>query len=337
MAPNTYVTEDNVLAVLAGVPLDQVAAQVPTTPADLDDAIEVYRAAGRAALEAQAQERGWFQVRVQFTDWHTAERSAAAHLSPRLREAQEAGTLTDWWFLRKHPCWRLRCRPGPKSTRADMTTAITALLDGLADDGTIERWWKPSLYEPETLAFGGPEGISLAHDLFHADSLGTLTYLRHNATSAQFEEPVGRKELSILLCTTLFRSARQDAHEQGDIWHRVVRERPLSAEPPLGRLRRMFPGLRRLMNLDTSPTSTLFAADGPLPFAVSWFNAFTTVGRGLADAAHDGTLEHGLRGVLANHVIFHWNRLGLPAGTQGILARAAREALMNPALDPAGD
>jgi hypothetical protein len=48
-----------------------------------------------------------------------------------------------------------------------MTAAIGTVLDDFTNGGTIKRWWE-SLYEPETLAFGGPDALNIAHDLFHA-------------------------------------------------------------------------------------------------------------------------------------------------------------------------
>ena len=51
----------------------------------------------------------------------------------------------------------------------------------------------------------------------------------------------------------------------------------------------------------------------------------TNAGHALAT----GTLDRGLRDVLAHHVIFHWNRLGLPASTQATLARSAQAAVMD--------
>ncbi|HXP19985.1 MAG TPA: thiopeptide-type bacteriocin biosynthesis protein [Streptosporangiaceae bacterium] len=328
-SPAPRATESQVLAVLAGTPLEQTADQIPMDPTDLADAVEVYQAAGRAALEAQPGACDWYQIRIQFTDWNSAEQIAATHLGPHLHQAQETGILTDWWFLRKHPCWRLRCRCGPKTTAASMKTAIAATLDSLVISGTVQRW-QESLYESETLAFGGSQGMDIAHDLFHADSHGILTYLRHNDPAAEPGTTAGRRELSILLCTTLFRSAWQDEHEQGDIWHRVAQMRTLSSTAPAGRLHGMIPGLQRLIHMDTSPTGTLFGADGSLSFAAPWSAAFAAAGRHLADTARDGTLQRGLRDVLAHHVIFHWNRLGLLVGTQAVLARAARETLMNP-------
>lgn len=325
MTPEPHAVENAVLAVLAGTPMPQAAARIPMNPADLADAVATYRAAGHAALNVPA--RGWFQARIHFTDWDTAEQTAATRLGPRLQQAQEAGTLADWWFLRKHPCWRLRCRPGPNATTTDVKTAVAPVLDSLVQAGTVQRWWE-TYYEPESPVFGGDRGMNIAHGLFHADSQGILTHLR--ATAALDQPAVGRRELSVLLCASLFRGARQDSHEQGDIWHRVVQMRPLAEAPSTGQLNGLASGLHRLMSVDTSPAGTLFGPGGPLPHAMPWAAAFTTAGRQLADAARDGTLERGLRDVLAHHVIFHFNRIGMPAPAQAVLARAARNALLGP-------
>ena len=54
---------------------------------------------------------------------------------------------------------------------------------------------------------------------------------------------------------------------------------------------------------------------------------------GLRRLRETGKLTCGLRTVVALHVIFHWNRIGLPATTQATLAQAAREAIFGDALD----
>lgn len=325
-------TADSVVAVLAGVPLDEAAAHIGMEPADLADAVEVYQAAGRAALDAPAA-HDWYQVSVQFPDWDTAEHTAATHLGPHLRRVEDAGAVAAWWFIRKAPCWRLRLRPTPTPTHMDVKTAVRHVLDSLTTAGLIERWWE-TIYEPETIAFGGPDAIGAAHDLFHADSQHILDYLRRTEPAAPPDPTLGRRELSILLCTTLLRSAGQDWYEQGDIWHRVARIRPLPTDTPTGRLHEMTHSLRLLMTTEARPTGTL--ADGPLSFAAPWAAAFGKAGQILGDAARDGILERGVRDVLAHHVIFHWNRLGLTARTQSILARAARDTVMNPPTSPPG-
>lgn len=317
--------EESILAVLAGVPLHQAAATSGMMPADLVDAVKVYRAAGQAALRVHTA-CDWHQVLIQFTDWDAAEQIGAHHLGPLL-QAQDAATVTEWWFLRKHPCWRLRCRPGSGVSMAGLTTAITAVLNDLSSAGVIDRW-QQSIYEPETLAFGGSQAMDIAHGLFHADSRGVLDFLRQHDTAAR--GIAGRRELSVLLCCTLLRSAGQEWHEQGDVWHRIAQMRPLPPGTPTERLEDLTGALHRLMTLDTAPTGTLVGPGGPLTSAAPWTAAFGEAGRALGNAARNGALVRGLRDVLAHHVIFHWNRLGLTNRAQAILARAARDAIMNP-------
>ncbi|MGH3928193.1 MAG: thiopeptide-type bacteriocin biosynthesis protein, partial [Pseudonocardiaceae bacterium] len=244
------------------------------------------------------------------------------HLGPRLQRLQDTGVITAWWFIRKAPCWRLRIKPDHHVEPAEMTTAVNSVLDGLTTGGLISRWHQ-SRYEPETFAFGGRSGMDLAHDLFCADSHNILAYLRRP------EPTLGRRELSILLCDILFRATGQEWFECGDIWHRVARLRPIPADTPTHRLAELAESLRTLLAYDARPTGALFGPDGPLAFAASWAAAFHQAGRALAAAANDNTLERGTRDILAHHVIFHWNRIGLPYKTQSILAHAARTAILS--------
>lgn len=321
------VTEKAILAVLAGTPLRQAAADVLIDPADLADAVDLYQAAGYAALQAQAATGDWYQVRIQFADWDTAEQAAAAHLWPELQRAETAGVLSSWWFIRKAPCWRLRCQPAPAALPADMKAHVTRALDQMLSRCLITGW-QESIYEPETHAFGGPEGILIAHHLFHADSRGVLGYASQLDPAVSGDGPgIGRRELSILLCSLLMRGAGQDWYEQGDTWNQVQATRPLPPGTPHERLREIRPIVWRLMTVDSEHTGTLVNGDGPLASASGWAAAFTTAGQALAANTHEGKLSRGLRDILAHHIIFHWNRIGLSARIQGILARAGTEAV----------
>jgi thiopeptide-type bacteriocin biosynthesis protein len=330
-------TARSVLAVLAGVPLDQAAARIGMEPADLADAVEAYQAAGYAALHAQAAARdGWYQVRVEFTDWNAAEQIAATRISPHLEQSQDAGLVTSWWFTRKAPCWRLRLRSASYARSGDMKEVVGSFLDGLTAAGLI-KGWREGIYEPETCAFGGPRGMRVAHDLFHADSRTVLRYLTLPALAVPPGPALGRRELSVLLCSVLFRGAGQDWHEQGDIWHRVTDLRPLPPDVPASRLGEMIGGLRRLMTLAVDPAGPLVGPPGPLASAAPWAAAFDEAGQSLGAAASDGTLERGVRDILAHHVIFHWNRLGLATRTQAILAQAACQTVMGQPLAAPAD
>ncbi|WP_283132946.1 thiopeptide-type bacteriocin biosynthesis protein [Rhizohabitans arisaemae] len=301
---------DAVLAVLAD-PVSAVPADLDET--ELSDAIALFTAAGRAALLTHRPD--WLHIRLRITVWEDAERIAAAMIGPLLTRAQQAGRIGDWWFLRKAPDWRLRIRPGHDPAEARFV--VDVLAGGLLAAGHITGH-QPGVYEPETFAFGGPAGIDIAHALFAADSSALLTYLADPADTTA----IGRRELSLILCSALFRAAGQDWYEQGDIWHRITLLRPLPGDVDPGQTLPMHADVRRLMTLDPR-------ADGPLGFAAAWADALARQGARLAEAHRDGRLERGIRSVLAHHVIFSWNRIGLPDRTQAILARAARDTIMD--------
>ncbi|WP_261558878.1 thiopeptide-type bacteriocin biosynthesis protein [Frankia tisae] len=302
-----------VLAVLAGADLEVTAANSALDPIDLDEAVEVFQAAGLAALERSA-EHACYQVRVQFPDWSAAEAVGATGLGPRLDRLQASGEIEGWWFLRKYPCWRLRL---PGADRG----AVDRVLDELTDTGVVARWW-PTVYEPETAAFGGAAGMDVAHDLFCADSRGVLDYVRHDAPG------LGRRELSILLLGGLLRAAGLDVFECGDVFDRVARLRPTPAEADAARIERLAQNVRALLSIPDLPTSELFTSGGPVEHAAPWLAAFQTAGRRLDDAAARGGLDRGVRAIMTHVLIFHWNRFGLSAASQGILARAATTALL---------
>jgi protein-L-isoaspartate(D-aspartate) O-methyltransferase len=242
---------------------------------------------------------GWTQLSIEFPAWPSAEAVVAEHLRPMLGP-------TGWWFIRKHPYWRIRCR-------TDICPAAATALDRLSTGGTIAGWHR-TIYEPEALAFGGHATMTTAHTLFHHDSRTVIDVLH--------APPRGlprRRELTVLAVGALLRGAGQDWFEQGDIWAKVA-----SLRPPGPACLRVAPrapaALHRLMTLDAGQ------ALAPLD---DWLEAFTTAGHDLAALARTGRLERGLRAVLAHHVIFHWNRLGLTAAEQHVLATLARDTVMN--------
>src|SRR5262249_28985855 len=93
--------------------------------------------------------------------------------------------------------------------------------------------------------------------------------------------------------------------------------------------RPMAEKLTRLMTVSTEPFGEPFGERGRLSFTIPWCAAFADAGRQLGAATSDGTLRRGIRDVLAHHVIFHWNRLGLSTAVQGILASAAANVILN--------
>ncbi len=323
--------EKAVLMMLTGTPARKAASQARITPASLAATARAYQQAGRAAVAAQTAVGHWGQATVEFTSWDTAERTTATVLAPRLQHAQ----VTDgWWFLRKYPCWRIRFQPTPGTTPAAASQAVSIILDELTASGLVRRW-QTAIYEPETLAFGGSVGLTVAHQMFCSDTLGILARARQPQPqgSTQGGHP-GRKEQSVLLCAALLRAASLDWFEQGDTWHLVSHLRPL---PPGATTQQHHRAMTALLNADTAPDGPLLAPGGPLAGTAAWIGGFRHAGQALGAAARDGELQRGLRDILAHMIIFHWNRLGLSVTAQAILARAAQDVIMNTTGLPAGN
>lgn len=311
------IPEGAVLLVLNGRPVEEAAAAVGVPARELQAAAAAYRHGGRQALihRAIAGSRDWCQANIEFADASTAEATAAEHLRPLLDTAGGA-----WWFIRKHPCWRVRIQPATDTDPDVFAAHLAAGLDDLTERGIIGRW-SPGVYEPETAAFGGPAAMDHAHTLFAADSRAILDFATQPA-------PLGRRELWVLACSAMMHGARLEWYEIGDTWHRVAQERPLPSGTTADQIERLAANVRHLLRADTSPAGPLLGETGTLTTLAPWIGAFRELGTYLGAANRTGTLARGLRDVLSYHSIFNGNRLGLNARDQANLAHAARTAVL---------
>ncbi|MFF0771855.1 thiopeptide-type bacteriocin biosynthesis protein [Nonomuraea wenchangensis] len=300
-----------VLAVLSGSDLEDAAAGIGMSAVELADAVRMYQAAGLAALGQQADGE-WYQLAIEFGHGSTSEMVAATQLGPRLDLLQSQGVVQGWWFLYKPPGWRLRLRTADHA-------AVDRTFRDLAEARAVARWW-PTVYEPEAFAFGGPVGVDIVHELFCADSRGVLDYARQEAPG------LGRRELSLLLINVLFREAGLDSFERGDVFSRVAEIRPAPSAGHFAAMEALAPKVRTLLQVPQQADRELLA--GTMTFAEPWLAAYEVAGRRLGDAAARGRLDRGLRAVLTHVLIFHWNRFGLPATTQGVLAHVAKSAFL---------
>jgi thiopeptide-type bacteriocin biosynthesis protein len=256
-------------------------------------------------------ETPWKQVNIAYPaqDRAERERQAVAHLTGILPPAEADGLITAWWFIRKD-AWRVRYLLTDQANGHGSKTADS--LHPLLTNGVT---WTHDIYEPEIHAFGGPASMDIAHTLFHADS--------HHLLSALSDGPADRRERSLVLCTALMRAAGLDINEQGDVWAQVAAQRAGLAQMPSDlQVWASFTGNVRHLLLGR-PRANLIDSD--------WLTAFQQAGRSLQNLRKSGTLTRGIRAVIALHVIFHWNKLGLTAGTQATLAHAAKEAIFSDA------
>ncbi|XKK58319.1 thiopeptide-type bacteriocin biosynthesis protein [Streptomyces sp. ARC12] len=111
------------------------------------------------------------------------------------------------------------------------------------------------------------------------------------------------------------RAAGLEWYEQGDVWHRVITEEHRSAITDVA-ADSLDARAREIRPLLFADSNALLRPGGPLEPVAEWAAAFRDAGQKLGHAVQDGTLERGLRQVLSYHVIFHWNRRTVHAGTE---------------------
>ncbi|WP_219508972.1 methyltransferase, FxLD system [Nonomuraea ceibae] len=240
---------------------------------------------------APPAEPEWWQATIRFSADAGVSPEAAARVSAAL-----AGRR--FHFLRKDGGLRLRT-----------DQSVAALLDRLVAEQVVAGW-AGGIYEPETDAFGGPQGMAIAHEVWCADSPAAL---------AETGSPDSR-ERCILLLSAMFRAAGLDVFEVGDVWAKIGELRPSIDPPTEARRAAAITAMRRLMNAD--------AAQRPCP-EPGWGErvaAFQDAGRRLARLAKAGHLTRGLRAVLAHHAIFAFNRAGTPVAEQAAAAWLGRQA-----------
>ncbi|TDB99745.1 hypothetical protein E1267_36605 [Nonomuraea longispora] len=130
--------------------------------------------------------------------------------------------------------------------------------------------------------------MDVAHDLFHADSRNILHYL-HQLDDQLIPCRDHRRELGLVLASTLMRGAGLDWYEQGDVWAKVAAHRPAA-------LPASFP--TQVTDAELAAVRTLITACGnsassPLTAAPDWAEAFQAAGAQLAALAKRGRLSRG--------------------------------------------
>ncbi|RKN11056.1 methyltransferase, FxLD system [Streptomyces radicis] len=234
-------------------------------------------------------EADWWHATIAFRGGAGVSPEVAQVLSSELHDQR-------FHFLRKDGGLRLRTQ-----------RSVADLLDGLVA-AQLASGWVGGVYEPETDAFGGPEGMDVAHEVFCADSSSAL---------AETGSP-GARERCVLLLSSMIRAVGLDRFETGDVWAKLGALRP-PVTPPTGPAReRAIAAMRRLTNTDAARRTDAE------PGWAARVAAFESAGHRLRRLSADGRLTRGLRAVLAHHAIFALNRAGVPVAEQAATAWLGR-------------
>ena len=117
----------------------------------------------------------WLYVKL-YTGTSTADTLLREYLAPVIERALSNGLATSWFFLRYgDPDFhlRVRFRGDPHRLHGELLPQLHAALAPASTRGLLWRLVVDT-YEREVERYGGPAGIAIAEDLFHADSDAAL-------------------------------------------------------------------------------------------------------------------------------------------------------------------
>lgn len=254
----------------------------------------------------------WLQLNVALSrrdgDALGRARAVFAALTPQLAARRVAGDLDAFFFMRKPPDLRLRF--GGPDPRAAMARELTRTLDGLREQGIVERFFV-SVYEPEVRLFGGPEAMALVHEHFDAD---TTAWLELDGLRATGRASLPPELIACAVMNELF-TLLLDATETWDAWCNLatVVGEPATAGPACDR-----PPMPRALRTE--------ATAGERRVLDEYRRCNERLAGGLAALRDGGRLDCGLRGMLPFVALFHLHRHGLDGSKQASIAEAMRRA-----------
>jgi thiopeptide-type bacteriocin biosynthesis protein len=117
----------------------------------------------------------WLFVKL-YAGVATADQMLRETVAPVVREAVDRGLTDRWFFVRyvdPQPHLRVRFHGAPDALLGSVWPLLQAAAAPLLDDGRIRRLTIDT-YEREVERYGGPAGIELAEQVFHADSDAVL-------------------------------------------------------------------------------------------------------------------------------------------------------------------
>jgi thiopeptide-type bacteriocin biosynthesis protein len=255
------------------------------------DAVRVERSPGHVWPYSSGQ---WFQANVALSRQDGRALASARRVLRAVEalalDARQAGELGCFFFMRKPPDLRLRFL----TTSDALPAELGVVLDDLARDGAIERWF-PSIYEPEIDRFGGQMGWGAVREWFDGDTTRWLAVdrLREAGTATLSTD---RFCASVALALAV--SALGDRAEVRDVFRHYAAS--------LGVVRPDGP----LDAFDDEATRRA-ASDGERSLLAAYDAANTTLSGALRALWETGGLTAGLRAIVADVVLFHGHRHGL--------------------------
>ncbi|HEX7318357.1 MAG TPA: lantibiotic dehydratase [Pyrinomonadaceae bacterium] len=233
---------------------------------------------------------------------------------PLVRAATRRGLADGWFFVRyedPHPHLRLRFRGTRARLNAELLPLLQTSAARMARSGHVWRF-QLDTYEREIERYGGAEGITLAEELFHADSEAALAVVEILAR-AQREDISERRRLAVLGVDLLLDDLGFDLSAKSSF---VKRARDAYAEEH-GAGKKLRERLSEQFRRERQDLNRLFAPDPPddatLKACLKVFarrsQALSGVARRLKQRAATGRLSLTLQELALSYAHMHVNRL----------------------------
>lgn len=231
-------------------------------------------------------------------------RALFGHLAPLVARYRREKRLRWFLFVRKPPDVRLRfLGPDPG---AELAPTLSRRLDALCRAGHVQRFF-PSVYEPETRRFGGPEAMAHVHAYSDADTTGWIAFER---LAERGKRTIATETLNVAVLNDLFVRTLGDGAEIWDAWSNLLELLGAGEPAPAGPVVpvELLDGLLGRVSRDEVPIIRRYAT------------ANERLAAGLLRLWGRGRLRCGLRAILPVVALFHFNRHGVDGGRQAPLA-----------------
>ena len=270
----------------------------------------------RIISEETAPQR-WLYLRISVLPENAAE-FMARDLAPILCKMQSDGDILGWWWLGKQDITgsALRIRIYPQGRFDSIAEFLETHLK------QIGCRFSRLQYEPEMRLFGGSTGIDLAHRLFCCESRFLADWMQ---TDISRKPPLLPPGLSLALIFKLITACGLDIFECWDLFDKVCDKRGAS-----GIHEKLIEETRTLARkvLLSGPEKIFQLYQGLHAHLLAQYRTHLEgLASEIAVAHFNGRLEYGLRQFLVPIVLFHWNRIDMPAHYQIALANATRKEL----------
>lgn len=234
------------------------------------------------------------------------------------------GRFRRWFFMVKPPGLRVRFEGDELATL--LLPHLVAWLER-ASAARIIHSYRFGVYEPEIFRFGGPVGMSIAHEHFDRDCWRALLYETLPAEARRSLPPLlwGLAQAGGLIGYSL-----ADDSETWDVWMRLARLFPeeLLHEPS------RFPE-DELLDAALVPDSlTIGRSERVQALIKTAMKDDLIIAQKLLAATTAGVLMVGIRSWLATTTLFQWNRLRLSREISGPALGVLTRRLAPPETKP---